>query len=103
MGLKLQEGGYVSCTGPSYETPAEYKYFRSIGGDAVGMSTTPEVIAARQSGIRVFGMSAITDIAREEDLSDDYVTDGEEIVKAAQAMTEHMSALFVNMISKLNL
>lgn len=103
MGLKLQEGVYVSCTGPSYETPAEYKYFRSIGGDAVGMSTTPEVIAARQSGIRVFGMSAITDIAREEDLSDDYVTDGEEIVKAAQAMTEHMSALFVNMISKLTL
>ena len=103
MGLKLQEGVYVSCTGPSYETPAEYKYFRSIGGDAVGMSTTPEVIAARQSGIRVFGMSAITDIAREEDLSDDYVTDGEEIVKAAQAMTEHMSALFVNMISKLSL
>ncbi len=103
MGLKLQEGVYVSCTGPSYETPAEYKYFRSIGGDAVGMSTTPEVIAARQSGIRVFGMSAITDIAREEDLSDDYVTDGEEIVKAAQAMTEHMSALFVNMISVLSL
>ncbi|MBR1872613.1 MAG: purine-nucleoside phosphorylase [Bacteroidales bacterium] len=101
MGLTLREGVYVSCTGPSYETPAEYKYFRSIGGDAVGMSTTPEVIAARHSGIRVFGMSAITDIAREEDLSDDYVTDGEEIVKAAQAMSENMSALFVGMLAKM--
>lgn len=101
MGLHLQEGVYVSCTGPSYETPAEYRYFRSIGGDAVGMSTTPEVIAARHAGIRVFGMSAITDMAREEDLDDDYVTDGEAIVKAAQASSEHMSALFIRMIQRL--
>lgn len=103
MGLSLQQGVYVSCTGPSYETPAEYKYFRAIGGDAVGMSTTPEVIAARHAGLRVFGMSAITDIAREEDLSDDYVTDGEDIVKAAQAMSEKMSALFIRMIAQLPL
>ena len=51
--------------------------------------------------MRVFGMSAITDIAREEDLDDDYVTDGEQIVRAAQAMTDNMSALFVKMIEKM--
>ena len=101
MGLDLKEGVYVSCSGPSYETPAEYKFFRAIGADAVGMSTTPEVIAARHADIRVFGMSAITDIAREEDITDDYVTDGEEIVKAAQAITDNMTALFIKMIEKM--
>jgi purine-nucleoside phosphorylase len=58
--ISLQEGVYVGGTGPSYETPAEYKYFRVIGGDAVGMSTVPEVIVARHGNMRVFGMSVIT-------------------------------------------
>lgn len=98
MGIHLQEGVYIACTGPSYETRAEYKFFRTIGSDAVGMSTVPEVIVARHCDLRVFGMSVITDLAR-EDMPDDYVTDGEEIVKAANQATSKMTALFEKMIA----
>ena len=60
--IKVQEGVYVGVTGPTFETPAEYKYFRIIGGDAVGMSTVPEVIVANHAGMQCFGMSIITDL-----------------------------------------
>ena len=62
--LPIQKGVYVGIgTGPSYETPAEIKYIRSIGGDAVGMSTVPEVIVAKHGGMEVFGVSCITNMA----------------------------------------
>lgn len=60
--IKVVEGVYVGVTGPTFETPAEYKFFRIMGGDTVGMSTVPEVIVANHAGIRVFGMSIITDL-----------------------------------------
>lgn len=60
--IPLQKGCYVGVTGPSLETPAEYQYFRTIGGDAVGMSTVPEVIVARQMEMRCFALSVITDM-----------------------------------------
>ena len=60
--IKLKKGTYVGVTGPTLETPAEYKYFRIIGGDTVGMSTVPEVIAARHMKIPCFGVSVITDL-----------------------------------------
>jgi purine-nucleoside phosphorylase len=60
--IKLQEGTYVAVTGPTLETPAEYAAFRIMGGDAVGMSTVPEVIAARQMKLPCFALSVITDL-----------------------------------------
>ena len=65
-GIELKGGTYLASTGPTYETPAEYKYFRTIGADAVGMSTIPEVIVARHSSIPVFGMSVITNEAHDD-------------------------------------
>lgn len=64
-GINLHQGVYAGVEGPNLETPAEYKYLRFIGGDAVGMSTVPEVLVARHSGMRVFGISAITDLGVE--------------------------------------
>jgi purine-nucleoside phosphorylase len=59
--ITVKEGVYVGVQGPTYETPAEYKMFRILGGDIVGMSTIPEVVAARHMGLRIFGISIITD------------------------------------------
>lgn len=64
-GITVRTGCYVGLTGPTLETPAEYRYVRIIGGDAVGMSTVPEVIAARQMGLPCFAMSVITDMGVE--------------------------------------
>ena len=61
--IRLQEGIYLATTGPSFETPAEIRAFATLGADAVGMSTVPEAIVARQLGIRVVGLSCITNAA----------------------------------------
>jgi purine-nucleoside phosphorylase len=63
MGLGFHEGVYLALSGPNYETPAEIESFRAVGADLVGMSTVPEVLAARHSGIRVLGISCVTNMA----------------------------------------
>jgi purine-nucleoside phosphorylase len=84
LDIPLQEGVYVGLTGPTYETPAEIRMFRKLGGDAVGMSTVPEVMVARHAGIRVLGISCISNLAAGilgQPLSHDEVMETAEQVK----------------------
>lgn len=99
-GIYLKKGVYLGSSGPTYETPAEYKYFRTIGADAVGMSTIPEVIVARHSSIPVFGISVITNEAH-DDFAPDFVNDGDDVVKAADAAADKMTLLFSELIKRL--
>ena len=100
LGITLKQGVYFAGTGPSYETPAEYKYFRLIGADVVGMSTIPEVIVARHSSIPVFGMSVVTNEAH-DDYAEDYVNDADDVVEAADAAADKMTTLFTKLIDTL--
>ncbi len=99
-GYRLQEGVYMGVTGPTYETPAEVRYYRMIGGDAVGMSTIPEAIVARHAGVRVFGVSVITNKANDS-YESAVLNDGEDVIKAANAAGDRLSDLFSNIISGL--
>ena len=98
-GIMLRKGVYVGLTGPSFETPAEYAFFGNRGGDVVGMSTVPEVIVARHCGMRVFGMSVISNEAH--DFADDFVNDGADVVAAADKAANAMSAIFAESIARL--
>lgn len=100
MGLKLRKGVYLASTGPSYETPAEVRFFRAAGADALGMSTIPEVIVARHCGLRVFGMSVITNECNTENVERNY-NDGGDVVKQADIAAAKLSELFRNIISQL--
>jgi purine-nucleoside phosphorylase len=90
--IPLRKGVYVGLTGPSFETPAEYAFYGSAGGDAIGMSTVPEVIVARHAGLRVFGMSVITNEGYH--FADDFVNEGAQVVKAASRAADQMAFLF---------
>ena len=94
-GLRLMHGVYVGTPGPTFETPAEYEYFRIIGGDAVGMSTVPEVIVANHAGMEVFGVSVITDLGG-KDIKE--VPTHEEVQKAALKAQPHMTELITEML-----
>ena len=94
--IKLQYGVYVGGTGPTFETQAEYRYFKNIGGDAAGMSTVPEVIVARHMSIPVFGVSVITNCG----LSDE-VGDHEDVQRQGKKAGIKMEVLFKRMIKQL--
>ncbi|MBQ7750487.1 MAG: purine-nucleoside phosphorylase [Bacteroidales bacterium] len=100
LGIPVKTGVYLGSTGPSYETPAEYKFFRKAGADCVGMSTIPEVIVARHASIPVFGMSVITNEAH-DNYPEDYVNDGADVVYAADAIANTMTTLFERIIQEL--
>ena len=95
--IRLVEGVYVGTQGPTFETPAEYRYFHRIGGDAVGRSTVPEVIVARHSGIRCFGMSVITDLGVEGIVEK---VSHEEVQNAAAAAEPKMTFIMKELINK---
>lgn len=97
--IKVQQGVYVGTQGPTFETPAEYRYFRRIGGDAVGMSTVPEVIVARHSGMKVFAISVITDMGGLEGVEPEKVSH-EEVQKAAAEAQPKMTAIMKGLINE---
>jgi purine-nucleoside phosphorylase len=98
LDINVQCGVYVGVTGPCFETPAEYRMFAIIGGDAVGMSTVPETIAARHLGIEVFGLSVITDlgiVGQVEKVSHN------EVLQAANVAGPKMVKLVYEMLPKI--
>ncbi len=98
QGINLRTGVYIGLQGPTFETPAEYKMLHTLGGDAVGMSTVPEVIVARHGGVRVFAVSVITDIG----ISDIPITiTHEEVLEAANEAAPKMAALVTALVKRL--
>ena len=97
--IPLKKGVYVGLTGPSYETPAEYAFYGQVGADAVGMSTTPEVIVARHAGMRVLGMSVISNEGYH--FADDFVNNGDDVIVAANQAAGKMALLFKELIAKM--
>jgi len=97
-GIKVHTGVYCGVEGPNLETPAEYKYLRTIGGDAVGMSTVPEVLVARHSGMEVFGISAITDLGVEGRI---HKVSLEDVIHAAGKAEPVMSLIMRELVAQL--
>ena len=97
--IRLQEGVYAGLTGPTLETSAEYRFLISIGADAVGMSTVPEVIVANHMGMKVLGISCITDLAIDGVI---VKTSVEEILKAASDAEPIMTKLIKKVIEKID-
>ena len=95
--IRLMEGVYVGTQGPTFETPAEYRYFWRIGGDAVGMSTVPEVIVARHGDMEVFDISVITDLGVEGIVEK---VSHEEVQKAAAVAQPIMAMLVQEIINR---
>lgn len=95
-GIAVQEGIYIGSSGPTLETPAEYRMMRILGADATGMSTVPEIITAHHAGIRCFGMSVITNESAPAD--PDSITTHEEVLANAEAAADKLTHIFARMI-----
>ena len=96
--ISVKEGVYVGVQGPTFETPAEYKMFRILGGDMVGMSTVPEVIVARHMDMKVFGISIITDSGVPGEIVE---VSHEEVQEVAMKSEPHMTLILKNLIAEL--
>jgi purine-nucleoside phosphorylase len=100
LGFTLQEGVYMCLAGPTFETPADIRFLRTIGADAVGMSTVPEVTVARHGGIRVIGISGISNVAI-VDPSEDRKTTHEEVLEAGKIIVPRLVALLKGVLREL--
>ncbi|MBO7118218.1 MAG: purine-nucleoside phosphorylase [Bacteroidales bacterium] len=100
LGLDLKKGVYFASSGPTYETPAEVRFYRTVGADMLGMSTVPEVIVARHCGLKVFGVSVITNVANVANEQQTY-NDADDVVAQAGLITDKMCKLFTELIKKL--
>ncbi|NPV84655.1 MAG: purine-nucleoside phosphorylase [Anaerolineae bacterium] len=98
-GVSLCEGVYIGLAGPSYETPADLRFLRVIGADAVGMSTVPEVIVARHGGMRVLGFSGISNKAN---LDGNTITTHEEVLKAGEIIVPKLQKIILGVLRKLS-
>lgn len=96
-GFSIQQGVYASMLGPNYETRAEYRFLRRIGADVVGMSTVPEVAVAGRYGMRVLGMSIVSNIAKPDVLE---ATSGQEVIDAAAVAAPHLKQIVIDIITK---
>jgi purine-nucleoside phosphorylase len=96
--IRLHEGNYICLAGPSFETPADLRFLRAIGVDAVGMSTVPEVTVARHAGQRVLGISGISNKAN---LDGNTVTTHEEVLEAGRVMVPKLKALIRGVLKKI--
>lgn len=99
-GMNLKEGIYVSLSGPSFETPAEVRFLQLIGGDTVGMSTAPEVVVARHGGMRVLGISGITNVAITDPTSSKQSTH-EEVLAGSKILAPKLIRLVKGVLAKL--
>ena len=100
IGVEIHEGVYFGSTGPTYETPAEVRFYRSVGADLLGMSTIPEVIVARHCGIRVFGMSAVTNVCNTTNKPVNF-NDGHDVVHQAEKVVLNIGRLLGEMLPSL--
>ena len=100
IGVEIHEGVYFGSTGPTYETPAEVRFYRSVGADLLGMSTIPEVIVARHCGIRVFGMSAVTNVCNTTNKPVNF-NDGHDVVHQAEKVVINIGRLLGEMLPSL--
>lgn len=98
--IRVRRGVYLANTGPSYETPAEIRYYHMIGADAVGMSTVPEVIVARHCGLKVFGMSIITNEANSS-INQIKINHGEDVIRIADKAADKMGKIVTRLIGEL--
>lgn len=97
-GTRLHEGVYVSLAGPSFESPADLRFLRAAGADAVGMSTVPEVIVARHGGMRVLGISGISNKAN---LDGSTITTHEEVLEAGQVIMPRLAQVIRGVLRRL--
>jgi purine-nucleoside phosphorylase len=97
LAIPFKTGVYAGVSGPTYETPAEYKYIKTLGADAVGMSTVPEVIVARHMQLPVFAVSVISDLGVEGKIME---VSHKEVIEAVKRVTPKLITLFKSIVSE---